>query len=66
MVFIIPSYYKYATLLPTIYVSNIHSCEYCDHKASTNVQSVHDAVKHSCVYSDYKATHISNLYRCAG
>ena len=52
MVFIVPSYYKHAILLPTIYLSNIHSCEYCDHKASTNVQSVHDGVKHSCEYSD--------------
>ena len=54
MVYIIQSYYKHATLLPTIYLSNIYCCEYCDHKASTNVQSVHDGVKHSCEYCDYK------------
>ena len=51
----------------TIYLTNIHSCEYCDHKATTkrslrqHVQSIHNEFKHSCEYCDYKATTKSSL-----
>ena len=55
--------------MQSIHDGVIHSCEYCDYKATTkgnlcaHMQSVHEGIKYTCECCDYKATTKYNLLK---